>query len=92
MALGATDTSTEHGDVPSVDTDAAMTANEPETVSIPQRRQKPPDSSSRATRRTPNVPNTCGSHADMLSMYSDVQSVAHEMEMKQNVSGHLETA
>jgi len=78
------DMSTEHGDVPRVNMDVAMTANEPETISIPQKQQKPPESSSQATRQTPNVPNTCRSHTDVLSMYMDMQSIAHQTEMARN--------
>jgi len=58
------DASSGHWDVPSIGTDAITAANVPEIVSIPRKREKPPDSPMETARRRPDEPNGCGSCAD----------------------------
>ena len=70
-----TDASTGPMDVPCVETHTKNPTNTPEIVSIPQKRQKPPDSPSRGTRQAPDEPNGSWSHADTSSVHTDVHSV-----------------
>jgi len=71
-------------DVPSVETHAIIPTNAPETVSIPRKRAKPPDSPSGPAKWTPDVPDGCRSHADAPRVCTDVQSVAHETVTAEN--------
>jgi len=59
-----TDTSSVCTDVPNVETHAKTPANETGIVSIPRKREKPPDSPMETARRRPDEPNGCGSRAD----------------------------
>jgi len=72
---GQTDASTGLTDVPSVYTDAIITANAPDIVSTPRKRQKPPDLPGGATRWTPDASDGLGDHADTSNIRTDVQSV-----------------
>jgi len=71
--------------------DAYTTANATETVSIPPKRKKPPDSPSRAARRTPNAPDGCGSHADASSRLTDAQSVENDARTARNEAERVRT-
>jgi len=78
------DTSIGHSDVPSVETHTNRPTNTPEIVSIPRKREKPPDSPVEAAKWTPDVPDGCRSHADASRVCTDAQSIAHEMVMAEN--------
>ena len=65
------DASSGHTHVPCVETDAISTANATEIVSTPRKRAKSPDSPSGAAKRTADVPNGSGSHADASSVHTD---------------------
>jgi len=78
------DALTGHWDVPSVGTDAITTANAPEIVSIPRKREKPPDSPMETARRHPDKPNGCGSRADGSSVRRDVHRAGNESETATN--------
>jgi len=72
-----TDASDGHTDVPSVQTDALTTANETETVSIPRKREKPPDSPVEAAKQHSDEPNGSRNRADTSSVCRDAQSVGN---------------
>jgi len=75
-----TDASTGSTDVPCVRTDAITPANAPENVSIPRKRQKPPNLPAETTRWTLDAPNGCGSHADASSVRRDAHCAGNGAE------------
>ena len=85
------DASSGHWDVPSVETDAITPENAPENVSIPRKREKPPDSPMETAKRTPDVPNGSGSHADASSVHTDTHCVGNETETTENAPKNVRT-
>jgi len=77
--------------VPSVGTDAITAANAPEIVSIPQKREKPPDSPMETARRRPDEPNGCGSHADASSARTHAHCIGNKTETAGNEVEHVRT-
>jgi len=75
-----TDASSGHTDMPSIQTNTIMIANETEVVSIPRMKLKPPDSPTEAARMAPDEPNSLGNHADRSNVHTDVQSGRHGRE------------
>ncbi|KIM66639.1 hypothetical protein SCLCIDRAFT_21798 [Scleroderma citrinum Foug A] len=69
------DASTGQTDTSSIEMDAVIPTNTMEIVSIPQRKQKLPDSPVDNTRTAPDEPNGIGSHTDALSGPMDIPSV-----------------
>jgi len=86
-----TDRSSAHTDAPSVQTDALMPANAPETVSIRPLELKTPNSPPGSARERAEHPNGLRNHADTTSGPTDVQSVAHETETAANASKTVST-
>ena len=79
------DTSTGHGEVPSVKMNVIKPANETETISIPRKKVKLPDSPISAIRWLPDEPDGCinlmdgiESQTDMSSGHLDMPSVKTE--------------
>jgi len=84
MAIG-------HGDAQSIQTDALMPANAPETVSIRPLELKTPNSPPGSARERAEHPNGLRNRADTTSGPTDVQSVAHETETAANASKTVST-
>jgi len=84
-----TDASTGPTDVPSVDTDAVTTANATETVKTSRNEQKLLNSPSGTAKRTPDVPNGSGSHADASSVHMDTHCVGNATETATNEAEHV---
>jgi len=84
MAIG-------HGDAQSIQTDALMPANVPETVSIRPLELKTPNSPPGSARERAEHPNGLRNRADTTSGPTDVQSVAHETETAANASKTVST-
>jgi len=80
-----------HTDVPNVQTNANKPANTPEIVSIPRKREKPPDSPMETARRRPDEPNGCGSHADASSARTHAHCVGNKTETAGNEAEHVRT-
>ena len=70
-----TDTSSEHMDPPSVETDALTSRNAPNTVSIPRTKPKTPDLPGDGARLALNEQNGWGSHTDTSSAQTGVPGV-----------------
>ena len=85
------DASSGHGDALSVETNALTTANEPQIVSIPRMKEKPPDLPMETTRGHPDEPNGCGNPADTLSVRTDTHSVGVGMEMAEKEAENIRT-
>ena len=85
------DVSTRHRDTSNVETDARISANEPESISIPREKAKPPDSPIGTTRGHPDKPNGCGNHADRSSVPTKVHSIGNEREPAANETGNVRT-
>ena len=81
---GHVDTLTGQTDAPSIKTDARISANEPESVSIPREKAKPPDLPMGTTRGHPDEPDSCGNLAEGLTTHADTQSVGDERETAEN--------
>ena len=73
-------------DVLSIQMDALTTANATQSVSIPQKHAKPPDSPMETARRCPDEPNGCGSCADGWSICRDMYCIGNNMETPANAS------
>ena len=71
---------TGHGDTPSVETNVIKPANVPQIVSIPRKREKPPDLPVEATRGHPDESNRLRDHTDTLTVHTDMHSIGYEME------------
>ena len=84
MLTGPTDT-------PSIETDMISTRNAPEIISILRKQEKPPNSPSGATRRTPGDPNGCRSHADVSSIHRDMHSIGNDTETPANGTQNVST-
>jgi len=84
MAIG-------HGDAQSVQTDALMPANAPETISICPSELKTPNSPPGSARERAEHPNGLRNRADTTSGPTDVQSIAHETETAANTSKTVST-
>ena len=82
-------TSTGHGAVPSVKTDAIIPARAPDSVSIPRKRIKPPDLPSRSARTPPDEPDGCGNHTDALRVFTDGHNVETESETSEIETGNV---
>ena len=83
---GHADASSGHPDVSSIETDARISANEPESVRLPQKKVKPPDLPSRSARTPPDEPNGVGDHTDASNARTDVQGDGNEAEMSEKDS------
>ena len=86
-----TDTSTGHGEVPSVEMDMSRSANAPEIVSIPRNKEKPPDLPVEAAWQHPHKPDGCRNFADTSNVHTDAHSIANEMQTAGNVSRNVRT-
>jgi len=80
-----------HWDVPSIETDAITPENAPENVSIPRKREKPPDSPMETAKWTPDVPNGSRSHADASSVHTDTHCAGNETETTENAPKNVRT-
>ena len=78
------DVSSGHWDVPSIEMDVMTPVNVTETVSIPRKHAKPPDSPIGTTRRAPDELNSCGRHADASSGCTDAHSIETDRQMAAN--------
>ena len=67
------DVSIGHGDVPSVNTDVIKPTDTPQIVSIPRKKNKPPDIPDSAGKWPPDEPNSLGDRMDT----SSVRTYAH---------------
>ena len=85
------DTSTGHGEVPSVEMDTSRSANTLEIISIPQNKEKPPDLPVEAAWQHPHEPDGCRNFADTLNVHTDMHSIANEMQTAGNVSRNVRT-
>ena len=85
------DRSTGQVDAPSIKTDTDTPENEAETISKPQKKDKPPDSPSQSARTPPDEPDGCGNHPNMLSMHTDAYSIEAETETAENGRGDIRT-
>ena len=79
------------GDTLSVETNTSTTANEMQSVSIPRKKAKPPDSPVDTARTTPVEPNGFGDHADGSDAWMDVQSVGYKRETAENEMERVST-
>jgi len=86
-----TDASSGHTVVPSVETDARTTANDSRTVRTRQNESKTPNSPMETTRRRPDEPNGCGSHADASSASTHAHCVGNKTETAGNEAEHVRT-
>jgi len=57
-----------------------------DSISTPQKLEKLPDSPSGPVKWTPDMPDSCRSHVDALRVFTDMQSVAHDMITTANTS------
>ena len=87
--VGHVETSTGPGDILNVETYAIKPENETQTISIPQRREKPPDIPSQAMKRAPDEPDGCSNHMNTLSVHTDAYSIEAEMETTENKGGNV---
>ena len=78
------DRSTGQADAPSVQTKAIKPAKATETISIPQKKVKPPDLPIETARGHPDELNSCRNLADMSSICTDGHSDGDEMETAEN--------
>ena len=85
------DTSTGHGDTPSVEMDMIKPANKTKTISIPQKKVKPPDLPVVAATCAPEVSNGNGDLAEGLTMHSDTYSIETETEKTENETAIIRT-
>jgi len=83
------DTSNGHTDVSSVQIDALTTANATETVSIPRKQWKLPNSPIEVARGCPEEPNGCGSHAYESSVCRDAHCIGNAMETAENATRNV---
>jgi len=79
-----TDASTGPTDVPRVRTDAITTANASDIVSIPREESNMPNSPMETAKRTPDVPDRCGSHTDVSSARMDAYCIGNDTETATN--------
>ena len=75
---------TGHRDILNVDTYAIKPENEMQIVSIPRKREKPPDIPIGPARAAPDEPDGCRNHMDVLSTCSDMHSIGNNTEMAEN--------
>ena len=73
-----TDGSGGHRDVPSVETDARTTANDSRIIRTRRNGPKTQNSPMETAKRTPGVPNGCGSHADASSVRTHAHCIGNE--------------
>ena len=85
------DTSTGHGDTPSVETDMIKPANETKTISIPRKKVKPPDLPVVAATCAPEVSNGDRDLAEGLTVHSDTYSIETETEKTENEMAIIRT-
>ena len=76
-------------DVPSVQTKAIKPEKATETISIPQKKLKPPDLPGQSTEWHPDKPDGCGNHQNMLSMHTDVHCIGNERETAKIKMGNV---
>ena len=88
---GHADTSTGQTDAPSVEMDARISANEPESISIPREKAKPPDLPMGTTRGHPDEPDGCRNHPNTLSIPMDSHSVETDTQMAENETETVRT-
>ena len=79
-----TDVSSGQTDAPSVKTDADRPANKPENISIPRKREKPPNLPIETARGHPDKLNSCGNLVDTSSVRTDGHSDGDETETAVN--------
>ncbi|KIM54336.1 hypothetical protein SCLCIDRAFT_31202 [Scleroderma citrinum Foug A] len=89
---GHADTSTGQTDAPSVKTDARISANEPESVSIPQEKAKLPDLPMGTTRGHPDEPDGCRNHLNMSSIPMDSHSIEMDTQTAENETETIRTS
>ena len=85
------DASSGRGDALSVETNALTTANETQIVSIPRKREKPPDPPMDTARMAPDEPNGCRNRINALSMHTDAYSVGIERKTAANETESVRT-
>ncbi|KIM57362.1 hypothetical protein SCLCIDRAFT_28844 [Scleroderma citrinum Foug A] len=85
------DASSGRGDALSIETNTSTTANEMQSVSIPRKKAKPPDSPVDTTRTTPVEPNGFRDHTDGSDAWMDVQSVGYKRETAENETESVST-
>ena len=78
------DTSSEHADVPNVQTDANRPVNESKNVRMLRKRKKPPDSPVETARRRSDERNGVGDRTDTSSVRMDAHCVGNDMETAEN--------
>ena len=83
------DASTGQTDAPSVETNAIKPENDPETISIPRMKEKPPDLPMETTRGHPDEPDGCGNPADMSSICTDTHSIGVGTETAEIETGNV---
>ena len=75
-----TEALTGHGDVPNVNMYAIKPENEMQIISIPRKREKPPDLPVEAARCIPEESDGLGDRTDMSSARTDIYSAGNETE------------
>jgi len=68
-----------------------MAVNAPQSVNIPRKWTKPPDSPIEAERQCSEEPNTFGNHMDMLSAQTDTQSIQTDVLTPVNEAANVRT-
>ncbi|KIM54280.1 hypothetical protein SCLCIDRAFT_31227 [Scleroderma citrinum Foug A] len=83
------DVSTGHGDIPNVETNANSPAKAPDNVSIPQKKDKPPNLPIRTAKRPPDEPDGHRNLVDTSSVYTDTHSIGNKTERAGNKSKNI---
>ena len=86
-----TDTLSGQTELPNVQMNANKPSEEPENVSIPPEKAKPPDLPVKTVKRTPDEPNGLGNQTDGSSMCTDVHSIGNERETAANETVNVST-
>jgi len=85
------DTSSARTHASCVGNDAKTAANATETVKTSRNEQKLLNSPSGTAKRTPDVPNGSGSHADASSVHTDTHCVGNATETAENATKNVRT-
>ena len=84
-------TLTGHGDTPSVEMDALTPADTLQIISIPRKKNKPPDLPVEATRGHPDESNGLRDHTDTSSTWMDAHTIRNETRTPANVRRNVRT-
>ena len=86
-----TDTSSGYTDVPNVQRDVNKPTNAPDTVSIPRKKSKLPDSPIGPAKQAPDMPYGYRDRTDGLSMHRDMRSIEMSAEMAAEEAENIRT-